>query len=297
MEFEKYQHVCRLGNLTEGILNGQVYIESKIDGCNASIWLGDDGEVHCGSRKREVTVDDDNQGFAKYISENSKFKKYLLKHKDYRVYGEWLVPHTIRTYDRDSWRKFYVFDIVDTKNNRYIKPDEYDSDLSKYNIEYIPYIIMDNPTEERLIELMNENHYRMQEGEVGEGIVLKNYGNTDDYKSYVWAKLVHSEFQERKNNNHKRKREEVNGNVEKAIVDKYLTMAVVMKEYSKVTVDMGLTERGKIIPTLINKLYDVILEEEMKNVIKDFNKPTINFKLLFNECRNKLIEVYPELFA
>lgn len=42
MDFKKYQHVGRLGTTsTEGILNGYVYVQPKIDGCNTTIYIDD----------------------------------------------------------------------------------------------------------------------------------------------------------------------------------------------------------------------------------------------------------------
>ena len=57
MKFEKYQHVERLGtDETDGILNGDVYIFSKLDGTNTSIYLNDKGrrEVLSAWRNRKL---------------------------------------------------------------------------------------------------------------------------------------------------------------------------------------------------------------------------------------------------
>lgn len=52
MEFKKYQHVSRLGTQdTEGILDGKVYVMPKVDGSNGSLFMGEEGLVHAGSRK------------------------------------------------------------------------------------------------------------------------------------------------------------------------------------------------------------------------------------------------------
>lgn len=46
MEFRKYQHVERFGTSeVEGIDLGTCYIYPKIDGTNASVWLGEDGTL------------------------------------------------------------------------------------------------------------------------------------------------------------------------------------------------------------------------------------------------------------
>ena len=44
MEYKKYQHVCRIGTSdVGGLLDGEVYVFSKIDGTNGTLFLGDDG--------------------------------------------------------------------------------------------------------------------------------------------------------------------------------------------------------------------------------------------------------------
>lgn len=55
MIYRSYQHVERLGTTeTNGILDGTCYIFPKIDGTNATVWLGDDNTLRAGSRKREL---------------------------------------------------------------------------------------------------------------------------------------------------------------------------------------------------------------------------------------------------
>ncbi len=120
MLFERYQHINRLGTTsTKGVLDGKCYIFPKIDGTNASVWLNNNGEIACGSRNREISVTKDNQGFASYIESNlgSNIKEYLHDHPNHRLYMEWLVPHTIKTYNNEAWRKPYVFDVIEYKEN------------------------------------------------------------------------------------------------------------------------------------------------------------------------------------
>lgn len=55
MIYRSYQHVERLGATeTNGILDGTCYIFPKIDGTNATVWLGDDNTLRAGSRKPDV---------------------------------------------------------------------------------------------------------------------------------------------------------------------------------------------------------------------------------------------------
>lgn len=47
-----------------------VVISEKLDGSNAAIGILDDGTVYAQSRKRIITPDDDNFGFARWVAEN-----------------------------------------------------------------------------------------------------------------------------------------------------------------------------------------------------------------------------------
>ena len=64
MAFKKYTHIERLDSVDcEGLLSNEtVYVTPKADGTNASVWL-EDGEIKCGSRKRVLTVGNDNAAF------------------------------------------------------------------------------------------------------------------------------------------------------------------------------------------------------------------------------------------
>ena len=67
MNFKKYPKIHRLGkDETLGILDGDCHTQEKIDGANASIWLGDDGDIRCGSRNNDVTEGSFN-GLVEYV--------------------------------------------------------------------------------------------------------------------------------------------------------------------------------------------------------------------------------------
>ena len=106
MLYKSYQHVERLGrDEVDGILNGTCSIQTKIDGSNGVLWL-QDGELRAGSRRKEVSIDNDNHGFAASVLNDQRYKKYLTDHPNRYLYGEWLVPHTIKYYNDDAWKHF-----------------------------------------------------------------------------------------------------------------------------------------------------------------------------------------------
>ena len=67
-------------------LSRRCVITEKIDGTNACIFIGEDGEFLVGSRTRWITPENDNYGFARWAYEH---KDELLKLGPGRHFGEW----------------------------------------------------------------------------------------------------------------------------------------------------------------------------------------------------------------
>ena len=199
MKFEKYQHIEKLGTATtKGILNGTVHILPKLDGTNTSVYLNDNGEVEVASRNRVLTFEHDNVGDYKYVMSQNKFKDYLSKFPRHRLFGEWLVPHTIKNYVDSAWRKLYIFDVIDEDvygNESYLTYDEYSPLLERFGIEYVLRLCFHSyPTDEDISKLQNECTFLMQVGKFDEGIVIKNYEFVNKFGNIVWAKIVRPAF-------------------------------------------------------------------------------------------------------
>lgn len=117
MEFKKYQHLERFGTTeVQNIELGKAYVFPKIDGTNASVWLNESGDIQAGSRKRHLTLEADNAGFYDWVCRQSNILEYLIENPTHRLYGEWLVPHSLKTYKDSAWRKFYIFDVTIDKD-------------------------------------------------------------------------------------------------------------------------------------------------------------------------------------
>lgn len=98
-EFTAFQKIPRLSR-------GCVITE-KIDGTNASIYIGEDGEFLVGSRNRWITPEDDNFGFAKWAYEN---KEALLRLGYGHHFGEWWGIGIQRHYG-ETRRNFSLFNV------------------------------------------------------------------------------------------------------------------------------------------------------------------------------------------
>ena len=293
MEFIKYQHIERFGTTeVERIQNGKCYIFPKIDGTNASLWWNNG--LKAGSRNRELSIDNDNAGFYKWALGQEHIIQFLKSHQNVRLYGEWLVPHTLKTYNDNAWMNFYVFDVM--VGDEYVDFGSYSSELQQYNIEYIPAIcIINNPSYERLIGLLEQNDYLVKDGNgIGEGIVIKNYDYKNKYGRVVWAKIVSNEFKGKHKKAMPNEIKEKNL-VEKDIVDKYITRSLLDKEQSKIENEMN-GWSSKYIPRLINVVFYNLIREESWNFVKEFKNPTIDFKRLSFFTTSKIKELKPDVF-
>ena len=308
MQFKKYQHLERWGTPeVQGIEFGECYVFPKIDGTNASIWINEDGCIQTGSRNRHLSLEKDNAGFYEWAKSQTDIKRFLSKHPDIRLFGEWLVPHSLETYKEDAWRNFYVFDVTEDIPDESIKHDSddkfrylhyntYKPMLESYGISYIPPIsIVRNGNYDQFIKQLEKNTYLIQDGKgTGEGIVLKNYYFVNKQGRTRWAKIVTSEFKERHAKVMGASVVEGKKNIEENIASKYVTQALCEKVMAKIENDGGFT--SKQIPRLLNTVYYDVVKEESWNFVKENRNPIINYKTLqyfvFATVREKLPGVF-----
>lgn len=305
--YKKYQHIVRIDDPEcEGILNGRVYVFHKLDGTNGQVWQ-EDGEVHCGSRNKEITIENDNRGMARNVSQDERYKRFFEKYPDVKLFGEYLIKNHVTYYDLDAWNKFYVFDVVitdDAGNLEYIPYEEYTLMLEEFGIEYIPVIaILSDPNINDLTPYLDKCTYLCGE-KTGEGIVVKNYNYVNRYGNIIWGKIVRDEFKQQKKQNWQRKSDPKFNDVNDRILNKFCTEPFIQKEYYKLlhefeeqNIDPKRREnRGQFIGQLLQRVYQTLIEEEMWHIVKKLQNPTINFLLLKKEVTRKIKETLPDLF-
>lgn len=296
MEFRKYMHIEKFGTTeVDGIELGRCYVFPKIDGTNSSVWQGA-FNIAAGSRTRELTVDKDNAGFYQWVINNDSLKRLIYDMPALVVYGEWLVPHSLKTYKETAWKDFYVFDVWDISTGKYMPYEEYQKIMELYNISYIPPIaIITNPSEDQLYYQLQNNIFLIEDGKgKGEGIVIKNYDFVNKFGRTTWAKIVTSEFKEK--NAKPMGAPEMSGAkmVEYEIAEKYVTLHLCEKVYNKIENEKGWT--SKCIPQLLNTVYYDLLREDSWNFVKEHKNPTINYNTLMGFTFMKVKEHLPKLF-
>ena len=301
-EYKSYTHLERLDKVdTEGILNGLCAITAKVDGSNAVIWS--DGEtVYAGSRKRKLSDTKDNAGFYNWVvysseDEAMKLRAFVLNNPRYMVYGEWLGSGkfigSIKDYDKSALRHMYIFDVYDTKNEKYLYEDEWRYMLAGWELE--PWFVesfgvFDDLTVEKVAEIANNNHFLLPEDKVGEGVTIHpQYDYKNPYGHYIIGKFVLDEFKQEKSKPKKEKI--VSDNIEQDIVDAYMLDSELSKSKAKVCVAMDIAEfdtrNGQCIGRMMNLCYNDLLEE-CKNWVKDFRNPTVDFAKLKRACDTKV---------
>lgn len=295
---QAYQHVLKLGDDgVRDILVGKVYIFAKLDGTNSVLWKTD--TVNGGSRRRVLKVDKDNAGFYNEEAGKDCYANFFAAHPDLVLWGEWLVPHTIKNYRKDAWRKFYVFDVGTVDENgvkHYLPYDTYQPWMEEFGIEYLaPLKIITNPSVEDIIFTAENNFYLMEDGQIGEGVVCKNYDFVNQFGETVWAKLVRNEFKERHYKTMGAPESEKSF-LEEKIAQEYATGAFVEKEYDRFVKSIEEDWNSRMIPRLLNTIWHTFVEEEIWNTIQKYKNPTIDFKLLKYFVTIEIKKGLPQIF-
>ena len=295
----KYQHICKIGSADiEGLLDGDCYIYPKIDGTNCPIWFDEEtNQIMIGSRNRILSADNDNAGAYKTIINDERLKQFFACYPQYILYTEFLVPHTIKTYEGTAWRNFYVFDVVDKTqfNNvpKYLTYEEYQPLMEKFNLLYIPLLKkITNPTIDMLKEITQTNTYLIQDnGGIGEGIVIKRYDYISKYGRRVWGKIVVEDFREKKYV----PKYTPEDSLEKQIAANFLTVEFIEKEYNKICVEMN-GWRAQYIGRFLGTVWHEFINDYIFDIIKKYRNPVIDFKIL-QTCVNDIIkQTKTELF-
>lgn len=287
-EFKKYEKIHRLGKEeTDGILVGLCHVQEKVDGANTQIWFDSESNLtRCGSRSQEVK--EGFNGFVDYVHNHPGLEKFFTDHPDWRLYGEWLVRHTIQ-YKETSYRKWYMFDII-TADGVFLPHDMVRDLGEKYGIETVPYHgTIENPTLEQLDAFVGKTIL----GDRGEGIVIKNLGFKNAFGDLVYAKIVTESFKEDNavvfggNNKHSDTYNEV------YVVNKYMTLPRVQKIMNKLQPVIDEKLDMKHIPRICETAFHDMMTEEIYAIQKDVSG--VDFKVLRRIAFKKSKQIFVDI--
>lgn len=296
--YKSFIHVERLDETkidVSAFLSGTVYCFSKLDGTNAVAWADDMGNIHCGSRKREVTVEHDNANFMNWFSTDpstEKLRTFLILNPNLIVYGEWLngvdgakQAGTIKQYLDPG---FWIIGMFDVDAGNYLYYDIYAGLLNGiYDKIDRPLAVFDHPKYEDIVNLLKNNHFNLPGDTNGEGVVCWNYDFCDKWGHFQVAKIVAQEYLEHKGTSQKVRIPQVREGLEHDIAIAFISSADCEKCKQKIMVANNLEEwenTGKYIGMFLNMLFTDLITEEMLSIVRRFKTPVIDFAILKNEC-------------
>ena len=140
--------------------NEKYYITEKIDGTNAAIIIDEEGNFGCQSRKRLLTPEDDNFGFAAWAYEN---KEALMSLGSGHHFGEWWGKGIQRGYDLPE-KRFSLFNTRKWNNENPNLPA---------CCHVVP--IIEGPVDEALKELTTNGSKAAPGYMKAEGIIIFSY--------------------------------------------------------------------------------------------------------------------------
>lgn len=297
MEFKRYPKIHRLGKEeTDGVLVGKCSVQEKIDGANTSVWYNN-GKISVGSRNQQLSGDVDNHvevgtfnGFVDYVREHDGIRKLLADHPEWRLYGEWLVRHTI-SYNETAYKQFYLFDI-EIEDGVYLSTDDVSNTAVAYGIKTPKnHGTFVDPDESTLKEMVGKSEL----GDVGEGIVIKNLQFVNAFGDLAYAKIVSESFKENNaitfggNNKHSESYWEM------WITNKYITLPRVQKIMNKIQPEIDKRLDLEHIPHIANSVYHDMLTEEIWEIQK--KAQSVNFRVLQRCALKKAIQIYKDILT
>ncbi len=215
-KFIKYPSIDYLSDNPE-ILDKDVKVYEKLDGANCQFRMLYDGKIQPGSRSKKIGRQRSKSAFTwkkdflGWVNEELRTSIYMsisnrgyndvpvfssLLDPKYIFFGEWLSTHT-KTYPSKYRDDFYLIDIMDIEDKRFIDYEEAKEIVDHYGLKIntmnkIYEGILDH---EKIDDLMEGSDYGVERKE---GIVIKNYEMGKDFRDQIknFAKYVDPEFAE-----------------------------------------------------------------------------------------------------
>lgn len=295
MKFKGYNKIHALHKEEcDGLLEGKCYIQEKVDGANASIWLDEDG-IHCGSRTRDLTAaGDDFNGFVTYVDAHEGIKRFFSDNPNWRLCGEWLVRHTIG-YNETSYKHFYLFDIEINEEGEMLSIEMVNQFAQEYGIKTVElFEIVENPT----LELIKAHAGKSVLGVKGEGVVVKNLAYVNKFGVKQYGKFVTQEFKEDNGITFGGNNKSSDTYQEMYYVNKFMNLARVQKNFHKLESMEGRLDM-KHIPRMMGMCYHDLITEECWEIAKDMGKSIkpFDFKAFDNLCNKKSKSIFIELLT
>lgn len=195
----KYDECMRVGD--------EIVVQEKIDGANASFTYNSaQDKVLAFSRKTELNEANNLRGFWDWTQRlDKKGITHMTQNGRYVIFGEWLVPHTVR-YPEHEYNHFWMFDVWDTQDEKWLHYDDVCAihagllsvaQLTQEVINFVP-VFYDGPfiSWDHLYQMVGRTDVNAEP--CGEGIVIKNQNTIDipEWRLPTYVKIVSEKFSE-----------------------------------------------------------------------------------------------------
>lgn len=285
MQFKQYKKIHRLGAPENtGILLGTCYIQEKIDGANTSIYIGDD-KICTASRNQPV--EEGFNGFVEYVKEHPGINQVMTEHPEYRLYGEWLVRHSL-SYNEQAYRQFYLFDVM--VDDEFLPLEAVYEIAEKYQILMATlFAKLENPDELMIKEYVGKTVL----GDKGEGVVIKNFDFVNSFGERVYAKMTTEDFKELNSLTFGGNNKHAESYWEMYLVNKYVSLPRVRKIMHKLEplIEGGLGKKDT--PRIANTVYHDIITEEAWEIAQKV--PILNYKTFKSLATRKAIKMFHDI--
>ena len=254
-----------------------IQITTKIDGANASIaWDETTSKLEIFSRTNLLNSPGALRGFYDYVKTEIEPKTDWSIYKDFVFFGEWCVGHTIKSYNKEWFNKWRVYDIWCKSTGCYVSQEQVKAICKQLSLNYIeelyygPFISWDHCK-----SFLNKS---IVYGPEQEGIVIKNQSklNNENNKAPAYLKIVNECFKESQHSKKEKKTLDPEAEAAKAeavkLAASIVTEARVRKLILKL-VDEGLVpaelrpkDMGSVMKQLPKRCVADCLKEESETV-------------------------------
>lgn len=290
--WHSYPKVFALGHKAlEGLLDGYVIVQEKVDGSQLSFGKDFDGKLWIRSRGRVFDIDAADSLFAMAAIQVRRVEHDLIAGYTYR--GEYLSKpkHNALAYERVPRGNVILFDISVGKE-QYLNLDDIAEEADRLGFESVPVLWHGNASElsPMVIEQLLTKPSVL--GGMIEGVVVKNYNKFTFDGHTMFGKYVSEKFKEVHKSNWNKDNP--------APVDVLQELAIMYRSEARwIKAVQHLRERGELqnepadIGPLIKEVRADILAEEV-DAIKDYLWKWVNKRGLLDKFTRGLPEWYKQ---
>ena len=265
-----------------------IQITTKIDGANASIaWDETTSKLEIFSRTNLLNSPGALRGFYDYVKMEIEPKADWSIYKDFVFFGEWCVVHTIKSYNKEWFNKWRVYDIWCKSTGCYVNQEQVKAICKQLSLDYIeelyygPFISWDHCK-----SFLNKS---IAYGPDQEGIVIKNQSklNNENNKAPAYLKIVNERFKESQHS--KKEKKTLDPEAEAAKAEAVKLAASIVTEARVRKLILKLVDEGLVPAELQPKDMGAVMKQLPKRCFADCLKEESETVKLLGEFAGKFI--------